>query len=441
MGIAACDPRAGGPRHRWQTTNVFPCWVIAVGAKVISASCSMALLLRLLVALPLALLVSACMYTEVPFGPDDNAGVVARSMEEGGTFYDRTWFVTAAPRGWTYPMCDLLILPNPPSPRFVAKRGFVGIVNALSTLTPLLFNKTGLGDQFTDGMNEDGLTASANVFSAARFGEPRACGTSSDGTTVIDFGAFLPWALSQYATVAELVAALPQVRVVESGSADLRAGLAHFKVHWAVRDRSGASVVIEALDGTGVMHVWNNTVGVLTNDPQFDWHLNNTAQYAPISNGFVRVVPPPKNAAGPFVPQPRGHGYNLIGLPGDLSSASQFVRAFVAKHLAVTNTRPKTEMEALTLGTHLLNAVDIPDGVVSKNAELEPMFRTAWAVLKSPATGLYMWRSYSNSRWQSINLSDLDAFFRTSSAPRNIQLFMPGFGELDVTANLLQSEA
>ena len=392
----------------------------------------MALVVRLLLGLPLALLVSGCTYTEVPFGPDpDNKGVVARAMEQGGHFLDDSWFVTAYPRGWTYAACPLLIPPHT-SPRFGATHGFVGIVGAL--------NLTGVPEMFIDGMNADGLMASALVFSGAMYGEPRACGTSSDGTTVIDFGAFVPWALSQHATVAELVAALPRVRVVDSGSAELRAVLGKgFKSHWAVRDRSGASVLIQALDGTGVMTVWNNTVGVATNDPPFDWHVTNTAQYAPISNGFVRTINPPPWDAVPFVPQPRGHGYNLIGLPGGLTPASRFVRTFVAKHLAVTNTRPKTEIEAINLGAKLLNAVDIPDGVVTKTGMLDVGDWTTWAVIKSPSTGLFMWRSYTNSRWQSINMRDLTAFFLTSSALRRLQLYVPGFGNNDVTGELLQS--
>jgi penicillin V acylase-like amidase (Ntn superfamily) len=140
------------------------------------------------------------------------------------------------------------------------------------------------------------------------------------------------------------------------------------------------------------------------------------------------------------VPQYNGHGFNLIGLPGDLTSAGRFVRTFVAKNLAVTSTRPKTEIEALTLGAHLLNAVDVADGVVAKNAMIEPLYRTTWATLKSPSTGLFMWRSYMNLRWQSINMTDLDAFFGSSSAPRSVQVYMPGFGNNDVTGELLQSK-
>jgi penicillin V acylase-like amidase (Ntn superfamily) len=394
-------------------------------------------LVRLLVALPLALLVSACTYVEVPFGPDENNGVTARAMELGGHFLDDKWFVTAVPRGWTYAACPLLILQNTPVPQFgAAKHGFLGIVASPS---PDFANLTGLPEMFVDGMNEDGLMASAHIFNGAAYGEPRACGTSSDGTTVIDYAAFIPWALTQHATVAELVAALPRVRVTESGSAVLRKALTDFNVHWAVRDKSGASVVIEALDGTGVMHVWDNTVGVMTNDPPFDWHVTNTAQYAPLSNGFVRTMNPPKEDAQPFVPQPRGHGYNLIGLPGGLTPASRFVRTFVAKHLAVTNTRPKTEIEAIILGAHLLNAVDISDGVVTKTGMLDVGDWTTWAVIKSPSTGLFMWRSYTNSRWQSINMRDLTAFFLTSSALRRLQLYVPGFGNNDVTGELLQS--
>jgi choloylglycine hydrolase len=427
-----------GLTYELQHPTVFPCWVIAIGAKVLGASCNMALLLRLLVALPLALLVSACTYVEVPFGPDDNNGmVVARAMEMGGHFLDDAWSVTAYPRGWTYAACPLLIVPHT-SPLFTATHGFVGIVAVLS---PELHKLTGVPELFFDGMNENGLMVSGNVFSGSKYGEPRACGTSSDGTTVIDFTAFIPWALSQYATVAELVAALPRVRVTESGSAVLRKASTDFKAHWAVRDKSGASVVIEAMDGTGMMSVSDNTVGVMTNDPPFDWHVTNTAQYAPISNGFVRTINPPKEDAEPFVPQPRGHGFNLIGLPGGLTPANRFVRTFVAKHLAVTNTntRPKTEIEAINLGAKLLNAVDIADGVMAKTGLLDIGDWTCWAVIKSPSTGLIMWRSYTNSRWLSINMRDLAAHFLTSSAPRRLKLVVPGLGNNDVTGELLQS--
>jgi choloylglycine hydrolase len=389
-------------------------------------------LLRLLLASPLALLVSACTYVEVPYGADDTTAVVARAMELGGHQFDDVWRVEALPRGWTYPACPFA--PHT-SPRFASKHGFVGVV---AYPTPELVNQTGFPEMFNDGMNEHGLMASANIFVGAKFGAPRDCGTSSDGTTVIEYNAFLPWALSQHATVAELVAALPRVRVIDFVG-DLAQKTSELHIHWAVRDKSGASVVIESLNGTGVVHVWNNSLGVLTNDPPFDLQVTNTAQYAPLSNGFVRTMNTPKEDAQPFVPQPRGHGYNLIGLPGDLSPASRFVRTFVHKHLAVTNNRPKTVDDAIVLGAHLLNAVDITEGTVGKNDPLDVGDWTVWVVIKSPTTGLYMWKSMNNTHWQSINMSDLATFFLTSSEPRSLKVFTPGFGNLDVTSALLQS--
>merc|ERR1719450_926855 len=98
-----------------------------------------------------------------------------------------------------------------------------------------------------------------------------------------------PWMLAKFSTTSELVAALTeQVRVVTPRPSLQSLIPGTFFFHWSVDDAAGGHVVIEFVDGQLKVH--NNSVGVFTNDPPFDWHLRNL-------NNFVNINPAwPKSA-------------------------------------------------------------------------------------------------------------------------------------------------
>ena len=122
---------------------------------------------------------------------------------------------------------------------------------------------------FIGGVSEVGMAVNEHALDLAVFQEPAADGSPSLCTSDVT-----SWVLGTVSTVAELAAALPTVRVVGTGGGQ-----------WGVSDATGASVVVEFVKGVPTLH--NNTVGknnsgigLMTNDPTWDWHLQNLNNYA-----------------------------------------------------------------------------------------------------------------------------------------------------------------
>jgi len=177
--------------------------------------------------------------------------------------------------------------------------------------------------------------------------------------------------------------------------------------HWGIADKEGRSVVVEYIGGE--MHVHNNTVGVMTNDPPFQWHLLNLNTYVNLQNSW-----PSANSAIQMdsevdvVPRTIGHGWNLAGLPGDSSPPSRFVRLFYLRGYATAAHRGTTMEDAIIMATGLINNVFLISGTVAREAVTDGYEYTPFAVLKLPAEKVFMYRSYTDMQWKSVNLNQLD---------------------------------
>lgn len=187
--------------------------------------------------------------------------------------------------------------------------------------------------------------------------------------------------------------------------------------------------MIEYTDG--VLHVHNNTVGVMTNDPPFDWHLRNLNNYVSIRRRWpVPGVQQHATEVGP-VPQAVGHGANLLGLPGDATPAGRFVRLFYLREAA---RQPQSVEDALVLAQSLVNTVFIIDGTVAEAKPLETGYdRTMWATLKVPSRGSIFVRSYSSMQWQEVKLSELDL---SPGAPVRLLPLPSGLSSKDASHDL-----
>ncbi|WP_299350488.1 linear amide C-N hydrolase [uncultured Shimia sp.] len=165
-----------------------------------------------------------------------------------------------------------------------------------------------------DGINEAGLTA--GLFYLPGFTEyqeylPELADNTIPGDLLASY------VLSQFETVEEAQAGLENVRVV--GVVDETLGFP-FPFHMLVADRFGGRIVIEYIDGE--LTVFDAPLGVITNSPNYDWHMTNL-------NNFVNLsalgVPSVEASGVTFAPL--GAGSGMIGLPGDFTPPSRFVRA------------------------------------------------------------------------------------------------------------------
>ena len=156
-----------------------------------------------------------------------------------------------------------------------------------------------------------------------------------------------PWVLGNFATVDEVKAALAGVHVWGKPIGPLKLLL---PLHASVHDASGRSIVLEfTREGP---KVYDNGPGVLTNSPTFDWHetnLRNFVNLKAMSAGPIRV--------GAAVLSPLDSGSGLLGIPGDWTPPSRFVRIAAMKYFAGT---PLNAQGGVVLAEHLLGSVAIP---------------------------------------------------------------------------------
>ncbi len=169
-------------------------------------------------------------------------------------------------------------------------------------------------DALADGMNEAGLAV--GLFYHPGFaGYPDYDPALADQSiTAVDFVAYV---LSQFATVEEARAGLQGLRVVPVVEEAIGIPV---EAHWVITDPSGASMVVEHRDGEMVM--FDNPLGVVTNAPHYDWHMTNLRNYINLSGTAL-----PTKAVEDLDFAPLGGGSGMIGLPGDFTPPSRFIRA------------------------------------------------------------------------------------------------------------------
>ena len=181
-------------------------------------------------------------------------------------------------------------------------------------------------------------------------------------------------------------------------------------LHWQVADRTGALVVEATREG---VRLYDDPVGLLTNEPPFPFHQLNLAQYRHLS------ARPPENRLAPGLPlTPFGQGMGAIGLPGDASPASRYLRTAFHKLNAPD---PGSEPARVSDFFHILDAAAMVRGsVVTPEGKFDI---TTYACCFSADTGTYYCKTHQNSRLTAVRLSgaDLDG--------RQVQVFPLRRGE------------
>ena len=200
------------------------------------------------------------------------------------------------------------------------------------------------------------------------------------------------WILGNFATVDEVKTALKDVVLVPVMVEAIKQPA---PVHFIVYDRSGKSIVIEPLDKT--LKSFDNPLGVLTNSPNFEWHTTNLRNYL----NLMAKNAPAVDLKGMKLTQ-FGQGSGMLGLPGDATPPSRFVRAVAYSQGAIP---AETNKDAVLKAFHILNAFDIPVGVVREEHEGE--LHTDYTVWSSVADLKDLTWSFKTYNDQSIRTIDL----------------------------------
>ncbi len=226
----------------------------------------------------------------------DGSTVYGRTMEWGA--FDLNSRVAIVPRGHAFAG---LTPEGSRGRRWSAKHGVV----ALDMMEH---------DWFADGLNEAGLAV--GLFYHPGFAEYPAYDPTAAEKTIgaVDLVGYL---LTQFATIDEVKAGMADLKVV--GVTEALNGTPD-PAHWMVTERSGRSVVIEFVGGA--VRFFDNPLGVITNSPSYDWHMTNLRTYLNLS-----AVALPTRRIEEMDFAPLGAGSGMIGLPGDNTPPSRFVRA------------------------------------------------------------------------------------------------------------------
>jgi len=331
-----------------------------------------AAVIGLVLAIPLA---EAC--TGITLRARDGAVVFGRTME-WGTF-DLNSRLVVVPRGYEF----LSHLESGMTGiTWKSRYGLVGL-DALGK------------DYILDGINEKGLAV--NLFYHPGYAEYQVAKPNSLAKSLgpLDLPQYL---LTMSATVDEVRAALAEVRVVNVVEPAI--GMAP-PIHLMVTDASGKAIVIEFAKGE--VQVFDAPLGVITNAPTYDWHITNLRNYVNLS---PVALPSKKIEDMNFAPL--GAGSGMIGLPGDFTPPSRFVRAVAFTQTArPTATGPETFYEVF----RILDNFNLPLGSgEGAGSEQTTGMRssTIWTTAYDTKNLVMEYHTMHNRRLRQVDLKKID---------------------------------
>ena len=236
---------------------------------------------------------------------------------------------------------------------------------------------------YYDAVNEKGLgMAGLNFVGNAVYGEP------VDGSKNVAQFEFIPWILSKCGNLDEARKALSTLNLVGTPYSD---NFPAAKLHWIIADKSGAITVESVAEG---LKIYDNPVGVLTNNPPFDRQMF-------MLNNYMHLSPKqPKNMFPENVGlEAYSRGMGALGLPGDLSSASRFVRTAFVKTNSISG---DGETDSVGQFFHILGSVDQQRGCceVAEGKYEITIYTSCW----NADRGIYYYTTYTNHQITAVDM-------------------------------------
>ena len=318
---------------------------------------------------------SADACTGIKLSAKDGSKIIARTLEWGSFEMPSQLFVM--PRGYV----KHAIMPDGSKGlTYTSKYGYVGI---------------GVHKQnyVTEAVNEKGLTVESFFF--PNYGKSEEFDVSKKDISITD-AEILSWIVGSFATVEEMLNNLDKVRMIEFGKGSA-------SPHFSIMDATGRQVVLEYYDNK--WHVFENKVGVVTNAPGFEWHVTNLNNYINVLGGTTK----PRNLNEEVTLKSFGVGSAGLGLPGDLTPPSRFVRAaFYVNTARPTENGEETVMQSF----HILNNFDIPVGSEFGEEERDKIPAMPSATQWISVTDTKALKFYYNTQWNNtircIDLNKID---------------------------------
>lgn len=236
---------------------------------------------------------------------------------------------------------------------------------------------------YYDATNEKGLSIAGLNFPGNADYKPYCQG--KDNVAPFEL---IPWILGQCATVAEAEGLLARINILNE---NFSAGLPLSPLHWIIADRERAITLESVKEG---IRIYDNPVGVLTNNPTFDYHLFNLNNHMRLTSGE-----PENTFAGGLALEAYSRGMGALGLPGDASSMSRFVKAAFVKLNSVSG---DSEAESVSQFFHILKSVEMQRGSVRLPGGLFDI--TVYSSCCNTDRGIYYYTTYDCSRIHAVDL-------------------------------------
>lgn len=313
---------------------------------------------------------NAC--TGITLKSKDGNTIVARTIEWGGSDLNSQYVIV--PRGHT----EQSYTPEGVNGMtFTARYGYVGLSVEQKEFV-------------AEGLNEAGL--SAGLFYFPRYGSYESYQPDKKDKSISDLQ-LVSLILGKCATVNEVKETLNETHVI---NIDPRAST----VHWRFTDLSGKQLVLEITDG--IPHFYENKLGVLTNSPGFEWQLTNLNNYVNLFPGTA-----PERQAGEITLTSFGAGSGFLGIPGDVTPPSRFVRA---AFFQATAPQQETALKTVLQSFQILNNFDIPIGVEFAEGKIpcDIPSATQWTSATDMSNRIIYFRTMYNSSIRCIDLHTID---------------------------------
>jgi choloylglycine hydrolase len=295
--------------------------------------------------------------------------------------------VSVVPRGMSFPAPHLFesSLPNEVL-KWQNKYGYVGMATGWSHSPETV--------SITDGINEKGLTIGELWLAGSQYPSWK-----SATTPLILNTYFSQWVLGNFDSVQSLKQALDSVTVVNISEfipafiKDRESAL-RLPLHFAISDSTGANLIIEFTNGQ--MQTYDSDNGVMTNAPPYPYHLDNLTNYVNLSL---------KNNPQQFWGQ-EINGSGCLGMPGDYSPPSRFVRAWMLQQTTQHYT-PTSTAEAVGLAARVLQNFATPKGSIT-SGENQQLDNTQFGTIRDQKNRVYYFFTQFNNNLFSIDLKKID---------------------------------
>lgn len=197
----------------------------------------------------------------------------------------------------------------------------------------------------------------------------------------------IPYLLSKFKTCVECKEIIKSINLFDERFRD---DMPNAELHWLISDKNESFVLEVTREG---INIYENSIGILTNNPPYDYQITNLSNYLNITSNE-----PINRFSNDIELKAYSRGMGAMGLPGDNSSTSRFVRASFTK---MNSVKPDNDELALVQAFHILSSVEQHEGAVITDGKYE---RTQYTSCCDTSSCVYYYKTYENTQISAVDI-------------------------------------